>query len=322
MHEMMKAAVVHRPGGPSVLKVQAVPVPRVRPGWSLVRVRGFGVNHSEIFTRQGLSPGVAFPRILGIECVGTIAESSDPARLPVGRRVMSIMGEMGRAFDGSYAEYCLLPNAQIIPVISDLPWPILAAIPETFYTAFGSLQNLRLTGNERVLVRGATSGVGIAFARLVRAAYPKMPLAGSCRNPKAKAEALMAAGFDAVIADQSGALQTDQAFDRVLELIGPATLKDTCAHTVPGGIICSTGQLGGQWLMDDFDPIMDLPDGGYLTSFYSGHVRADRMNALLAFINAHAVDAAPVEVFDLDHVADAHRYLEGPHSFGKVVVLP
>lgn len=321
MNEMMKAVVVHRPGDPSVLKIEAAPVPKVRPGWSLVRVRGFGVNHSEIFTRQGLSPGVAFPRILGIECVGTVAESTDP-RLVEGQRVVSIMGEMGRAFDGSYAEFCLLPNDQIIPVETDLPWPTLAAIPETFYTAFGSLENLHLTGNERVLVRGATSGVGIAFARLVHAAYPKMPLAGCCRDPKAKAEALTAAGFDAAIADRGGALQTDQAFDRVLELVGPATLKDTCAHTAPGGIICSTGQLGGQWFMDGFDPIMDLPEGGYLTSFYSGNVDDARMNALLAFIETHDVDATPAKVFDLDHVADAHRYLEGRHSFGKVVVLP
>ena len=108
----------------------------------------------------------------------------------------------------------------------------------------------------------------------------------------------------------------------MLELIGPASLKDTCAHTMPGGIICSTGQLGGQWFMDGFDPIIDLPEGGYLTSFYSGNVRADRMNALLAFIETHDIDAAPVKVFDLDHVSDAHRYLEGRHSFGKVVVLP
>ncbi|MGI6117317.1 MAG: alcohol dehydrogenase catalytic domain-containing protein [Bilifractor sp.] len=71
---------------------------------------------SEIFTRKGLSPGVHFPRILGIECTGTIAVSSDERRLPPGQKVISIMGEMGRAFDGSYAEYVLLPNKQVYPV--------------------------------------------------------------------------------------------------------------------------------------------------------------------------------------------------------------
>lgn len=125
----MKAVVVYAPGGVEQLVYADVPRPVLKEGWSLVRVRGFGVNHSEIFTRQGLSPSVTFPRILGIECVGTIAETTDGVRLPVGQRVLSIMGEMGRAFDGGYAEYVLLPNEQIYPVDSDLPWEVFAAIP-------------------------------------------------------------------------------------------------------------------------------------------------------------------------------------------------
>lgn len=116
----MKAVVVNELGGPEKLVYTTVPTPTVRPGWSLVKVKGFGINHSEIFTRKGLSPTVKFPRILGIECVGVIAESTDPAHLPVGQRVVSIMGEMGRAFDGSYAEYVLVPNDQVYSVTTDL----------------------------------------------------------------------------------------------------------------------------------------------------------------------------------------------------------
>ena len=113
----MKAVVVYEPGGPEALVYTDVLRPMVKDGWSLVRVRGFGINHSEIFTRQGLSLSVTFPRILGIECVGTVEETTDAVRLPVGQRVVSLMGEMGGAFDGSYAEYILLPNAQIYPVL-------------------------------------------------------------------------------------------------------------------------------------------------------------------------------------------------------------
>ena len=61
-----------------------------------------------------------FPRILGIECVGIIEKSTDEDRLPEGVKVISIMGEMGRDFDGSYAEYALLPNEQIYPVHTEL----------------------------------------------------------------------------------------------------------------------------------------------------------------------------------------------------------
>ena len=106
----MKAIVIYEAGGPEKLLLEERPVPQVREGWSLVRVKGFGINHSEIFTRKGLSPSVTFPRILGIECVGILERSTDPEKLPEGTRVVSIMGEMGRAYDGGYAEYVLLPN--------------------------------------------------------------------------------------------------------------------------------------------------------------------------------------------------------------------
>ena len=135
----MKAVVVSRAGGPEVLEVLERELPSIKPGWSLVKVMGFGINHSEIFTRQGLSPSVTFPRVLGIEMVGVIEETSDPSRLPVGQKVVSIMGEMGRAYDGGYAEYALLPNDNLYTITSDLNWRDLASVPETYYTAYGSM---------------------------------------------------------------------------------------------------------------------------------------------------------------------------------------
>lgn len=68
----MKAIVIRQPGGPDQLHLEDVPTPSVKPGWSLINIKGFGINHSEIFTRRGLSPPVKFPRILGIECVGLV----------------------------------------------------------------------------------------------------------------------------------------------------------------------------------------------------------------------------------------------------------
>ena len=103
---------------------------------------------------------------MGIDCTGEIAETTDPERLPRGQKVVSLMGEMGRAFDGSYAEYALVLNGQVYPVASDLPWEKLAAIPETGYTAYGSIQNLKAEDADHVLVRGAKSSVGITAARL------------------------------------------------------------------------------------------------------------------------------------------------------------
>ena len=315
----MKAVKIYQAGGPEQLIYQDVPTPNVKDGWSLVKIKGFGINHSEIFTREGKSPSVQFPRILGIECVGEVVQSSTPA-LAVGQKVVSIMGEMGRAFDGSYAEYVLLPNEQIYPVHTDLDWTTLAAIPETYYTAFGSLQQLRIAPQDRVLVRGAGSGVGVAFAQLLKAQFPHIVLHGSTRNP-VKATRLQAVGFDEVITEADGKIQTDQRYDKILELVGPATLRDSFSHTNEHGIVCNTGQLGNIWYVNDFDPIIELKNNSYLTAFYSDNVSQAKLDAMFDYIRQFNVKILIERVFALEQIPEAHRFLQSADGFGKVVVI-
>ena len=238
----------------------------------------------------------------------------------MGQKVISIMGEMGRAFDGGYAECALLPNNQIYPVTTDLPWETLAAIPETYYTAYGSMKNLRITEGSRILVRGGTSGVGIAFVRLVKSGFKDVQVTGTTRNMR-KAGALLDEGFDQVVEDRDQMLQTGEKYDRIFDLIGPAALRDTFAHTAEGGIICVTGLLGGKWTLDDFDPLEDLPANGYLTAFHSGNVTERSLQEMLDYVKEHRVDCSPEKVFDLSEMAKAHEYLGSSHSFGKVVVM-
>ena len=315
----MKAVKIYQAGGAEQLIYQEMPTPDIKEGWSLVKIKGFGINHSEIFTREGKSPSVQFPRILGIECVGEVAQSSTPA-LAVGQKVVSIMGEMGRAFDGSYAEYVLLPNEQIYPVHTDLDWTTLAAIPETYYTAFGSLQQLRIAPQDRVLVRGAGSGVGVAFAQLLKAQFPHVVLHGSTRNP-VKATRLQAVGFDEVITEADGKLQTDQSYDKILELVGPATLRDSFSHINEHGIVCNTGQLGNIWCVNDFDPIIELKNNSYLTAFYSGNVSQAKLDTMFDYIRQFNVKILIERVFTLEQVPEAHRFLQSTGGFGKVVVM-
>ncbi|CAJ1183594.1 zinc-binding dehydrogenase [Companilactobacillus paralimentarius] len=315
----MKAIVVRKAGGPEVLNYEDVPTPQVKPGWSLVQIKGFGVNHSEIFTRQGLSPSVKFPRILGIECVGVVIDSTSD-ELKVGQKVISIMGEMGRDFDGSYAEDVLLPNEQIYPVQTDLKWSDLAAVPETFYTAFGSLKHLQIKADDSILIRSGASGVGVSTLRLLKAKYPTMKITGSVRSLKKK-DVLLDAGYDSVIEDKNGHLQTDKKFNKILELVGPATLKDTFNHVLPYGIVCNTGELGGQWYMDGFEPISDIHEGALLTSLSSGEVNSQKLNEMLDYIKHYHVEVSPTKIYRLDQVKDAHEYLESGHNLGKVVIV-
>jgi NADPH:quinone reductase-like Zn-dependent oxidoreductase len=186
----MRAAVCARPGAPEVLEIRERRIPAVREGWSLVAVKGAGLNRSELRARQGHSPNVTFPRVLGIECVGIVATSTDPG-LPEGTTVAAVMGEMGRRFDGGYAEYALLPNPLLMPVTTTLPWDVLAALPETYLTAQGALDALRIegAGQQRLLIRGGSSSVGMAALSI--ASHHGVQTAATTRR-RAKAHALAA----------------------------------------------------------------------------------------------------------------------------------
>lgn len=317
----MQAVVLSEPGNASVLKVTEVPTPKVKSGWSLIKIKGFGINRSEIFTRNGWSPTVKLPRILGIEGVGEIAETTDSQRLPKGQKVVTLMHGMGRQFNGSYAEYALIPNDSIYPINTDLSWATLAAIPETYFTAYGSLLNLKITGTDSLLIRGATSGVGVAAGILAKAMAPGIKVYGTTRN-LAKCDELTAKGFDEVIEDHNNHLRTDRKFDKVLELVGSLTLNDSLRYLHESSILCETGELGGIWSIKDFSLIGNLPSGAYLTDFSSDSVTESRFNDLLDIIFDNKLDVAPVKTFDLAHTSDAQAYLDSQKSFGKVVVLP
>lgn len=314
---MMKAVVVYEAGGIDKLVFQEVPKPQIKEGWSLIKVKGFGINRSEIFTRKGYSPNVKFPRILGIECVGIVEQSS---KFEAGTKIVSIMGEMGRAFDGSYAEYVLLPNEQIYTIESNLSWEVLAAIPETYYTAYGCFTNLKIADEDEILVRGASSATVIAFCNLVKARFIKAKIYGSTQNIL-KREILIQSGYDDVFEDKEYILQTEKKFDKILELVGPRSIKDSIKHLNRFGIVCSAGQLGEQWFLEKFDPIMELKNDIYLTTFYSGIVDSLRLNEMLNFVDEYNVVASPSKVFGLNEIQEAHRYIESKKGFGKVVCI-
>ena len=86
----MKAVVIYEAGGPEQLRIETREIPKLHEGWTLVKIKGFGITRSEFFPREGHSPYVAFPRILGIECVGEVEETTSPS-LKKGQKIVSIM---------------------------------------------------------------------------------------------------------------------------------------------------------------------------------------------------------------------------------------
>src|SRR5947209_2965767 len=324
---LMRAIVLEHAGPPEVLEIRTVPHPEPRPGWVLIQVKAFGLNRSELFTRQGYSPGVTFPRILGIECVG-IVQAAPGTSLQVGQTVAAVMGGMGRQYDGGYAEYTLVPESFVMPLHTSLPWEILAAIPETYLTAWGSLFHaMEMEKGMSLLVRGGTSSVGMAAITLAKDRGLQVL---ATTRAESKAAALREQGADEVIID-TGQIANEVkqrsagGVNGVLELIGTGTLLDSLQAVTAHGIVCFTGMLGNAWVLHDFELMAAIPSTVKLTQFTTESVTAanstEGLQQIVDGVAAGRYRLSLDRVFHFEQIVEAHRYMEENRAKGKLVVL-
>jgi NADPH:quinone reductase-like Zn-dependent oxidoreductase len=322
---MMRAIVIDAPGPPEVLQQRLVPVPGPVPGEVLIRVRAFGLNRSELHFRQGVASSGSFPRIPGIEAVGVV-ERAPGGEFAAGTKVATMMGGMGRSFDGGYAEFVKVPAGQVIPFSSDLPWMTLGAVPEMLQTAAGSLDvGVQASPGQTLLIRGGTSSVGMALAVLAK--LRDLTVISTTRNPQ-KVPSLTRLGVDQVLIDDGELASSVRdlvpgGVDTAVELVGVNTLRDTLRATRTGGTVCFTGMLSDQWTIHDFYPMDWLPNGVRLTA-YSGEAADLAPATLQGYLDAVATGAAAVPVgrtYRLDQIVQAHRDLEQNAVGGKGVVV-
>jgi NADPH2:quinone reductase len=322
----MRAVVLTAPGPPEALQVRELPIPEPAPGWVLIRVKAFGLNRSELHTRLGLAEGVTFPRVLGIEAAGTVV-SAPAGDFEPGQQVATMMGGMGRTFDGGYAEYTSVPADQVIPFTSDLDWATLGAVPEMLQTAYGSLSvGLDAQPGQTLLIRGGTSSVGMAAAVLAK--ERSLTVISTTRRPE-RAAALEAIGVDHPIVDRGEVAEAvreirPDGVDVAIELVGTPTLPDTLRATKIHGVVCFTGMLSNEWIVPDFYPIGYLPNGVRLSA-YGGEAADLPAEVLQSFLDGVAAGRLTVPIdrtYTLDEIATAHADMEAGNATGKLVVLP
>lgn len=297
-----------------------------------MRVKAFGFNRTEVIVRSGAVP-VQMPKVMGIECVGLVEDPSDSG-LMKGQKVAALHpGQMGFSYNGSYAEFVLVPADCVFPLETTLDWATLAAIPETFQVVWGTLNKaLECCEGQTLLIRGGTSSLGMAAARMAK--RMGLTVLSTTRNP-GKIDCLVANGVDhAIIDDGAVGAKVREIYpdgvDRVLEIVGVDTLMDSAQAVKDGytnrtgGIICVVGLLGGTFSLPDFSPVM-LPHCVKLTS-YQGAARDMNRAELELFVKdveAGREDVVLDRTFAWSDVVEAHRYMESNKASGKcVAVLP
>ncbi|EXJ77280.1 hypothetical protein A1O3_10438 [Capronia epimyces CBS 606.96] len=319
----MRAAVMHEAGGPEVLKLETLPIPAPKDDQVLIRIKAFGLNRSELFTRQGHSPGVQLPRVLGIEAAGVV-DKCPGGQFQIGQKVATAMGGLGRDFDGGYAEYTCVKASNVQALDTELDWTIVGAVPEMLQTAYGYLfKALRLTTKDRLLIRGGTTSVGLAAAAIAKnhGCY----VASTSRNSaKSTADLLKKTGVDQVIIDDGKVAEQVRAnkFDKILELIGTTTLEDSLQCAAESGIVCMTGIVGNKWSLDHFAPMDAIPNTVYLTIYSGGpeEFKETPLNDLLKQIQDETLPVQVGKVFKLDEIVQAHDTMEKNLARGKIVV--
>jgi NADPH:quinone reductase len=323
----MRAVVITRYGGPEVLAVQERPAPAPKPGHVVIEVKAFGLNHAEIYFRSGAWGDVA--EISGIECVGVVQADPDGHFVP-GQTVMALVGGMGRSIDGSYAELASVPATNVVAIETALPWEELAAIPESYATAWTSLHGiLSLAAGETIAIRGATSTLG--QAAVIVAAPAGARVIATTRNVK-RAAMLEALGAREVLVESTTLSERIRerhpgGVDAVLDIVGNTTVLDSLAMLRRGGHVCLVGFLGGGGPLA-LEPVFQMPSGTHLSVFASALVTGSEQfplseipfQAIVDRVADGSYKAKPAAVFRFEDIQEAHRLMESGEANGKIVI--
>jgi len=239
------------------------------------------------------------------------------------------MGGLGRTISGSYAEYTRAPASNVAAIEADLPWAELAAIPETYATAWIRLfRNLEIVKGQLLVIRGGTSSFGQAALKMAVNAGVRVIATMRDRSSFSIVEKLGAERCEIERPDLSKHIAEAKNIDRVLDLVGNSVLLDSLAMLRRGGRSCLAGFLGGLAPVPDFNPLLQMSSGvhfSFFDSFVFGTPGFRLSDVPLQQIAANAaagrLAVKPIRIFRFEEIREAHRVMEAGEARGKMVVV-
>lgn len=326
----MKAIAIAQAGGPEVLELVEHPEPRHGEGECLIRVAASGVNRPDVLQRKGLYPAPpGASEIPGLEVAGWI-EAGDvqalaAAGLKIGDAVCALVA------GGGYAERCVVPVAQCLPVPAGWAMEEAAGLPETLFTCWSNLVDQGgLTAGKRVLIHGGSSGIGVTAIQLVKALGATVWVTvGS----KEKAEACLGLGADGAInyREQDFVVEglqatAGQGFDLILDMVGGAYIARNQQLLAEEGRLLLIAVQGG--VKAEFDAGLLLRkrqriSGNTLRSrplVFKAAIAAQLRERVWPLLASKAIRPVLHQVLPAAQAAQAHRDMEAGQHIGKLVL--
>lgn len=308
-------------GAADALHPVQVPRPVPAAGQVLIRVRAAGVNRPDLLQRQGLyPPPPGAPDTLGLEVAGEIVQGG--GRWQPGDRVCALLG------GGGYAQYVAVDARHVLPVPDGWDFIQAAALPETAFTVFANLfEHGQLKAGERLLLHGATSGIGVMAIQMAKAAGAQVLATARAADKAAQARSLGAdVAVDTSCESFVEAARAAGGVDVALDMVGASVFADTLSVLNLRGRIVYIAALGGGMLEV---PVFDIMRRQAVLTGSTLRTRSADEKARLAaqveqrvwpWIATGHVRAVVDRRFPLEQAGQAHAYLEAGHHLGKVVL--
>ena len=320
----MRAVVIAKPGGPEVLQVAEVAKPQPKPNELLIRVAAAGVNRPDVSQREGKYPPPPDASPLpGLEVAGEVVSSGKSFK--AGDKVCALVN------GGGYAEFCVVPETQVLPAPKNLSLVEAASLPETFFTVWGNVYDRgRLAAGESFLVQGGTSGIGVTAIQMAAATGNRVfATAGSDDKVAACVTLGAEKAFNYKTQDWVEGIMTatgGKGVNVILDMVGGDYVPRELKCLADDGRLVFIAYLRGHKTELNIDAVMRrrlTVTGSTLrprSAEFKAHLARNLNERIWPLIEAGKIKPQIYKTFPLEQASEAHRLMESSQHIGKIVL--